>query len=66
MMFVTAAHMFLFFTTCRDGLPMQIEILLEPRYPPTFTQSSGQARLPEVSQERKSFDDLGGRGVLEK
>jgi hypothetical protein len=45
---------------------MQIEILLEPRYPPTFTQSSGQARLPEVSQERKSFDDLGGRGVLER
>ena len=34
---------------------MQIEILLEPRYPPIFTQSSGQA-----SQERKSFDDSGG------
>jgi hypothetical protein len=43
---------------------MQIEILLEPRYPPTSTQSTGQARLlkasQEASQERKSFDDSGG------
>jgi hypothetical protein len=64
MVFVTAAHVFFFSRLavmdflCRLKFYLSLDILLFSHNP--------QDRLLEVSQERKSFDDLGGRGVLER
>jgi hypothetical protein len=59
MVFVTAAHMGGFFFPrlavmdflCRLKFYLSLDILLPPHN-------------PQASQERKSFDDFGGRGVL--